>query len=374
LYSDCLGIHPSQSSPRGTLKRVATGLYRSTASDVYFAHVRIHGKLFRDSLETADRETANRRLRDFRQSKAKVDIRAGKITLAALCDQYVATLRHLSRSSRKAKDGILRRLKTEWPAGAEQSVAAVKPSHCDAWLARQARRVDRSQYNAYVQTLRGVLQFAVRDRIIPENPASHLKYLKRDRPVRLTPSWEEFLAIVDDVGSQSLNAEAQASADFVAFIGLAGLGQAEAGALRWRDIDFERGQITTFRHKTRTGFVIPIYPQVRPLVEALDARRSGQVDERVFRIKDAKKAISGACRRLGLPHYTHRSFRRLFITRAIEKGVDVKVIAEWQGHRDGGKLILDTYSHVNRAHSQRMAQLMVDQEPENVVRLAKGAA
>jgi hypothetical protein len=64
----------------------------------------------------------------------------------------------------------------------------------------------------------------------------------------------------------------------------------------------------------------------------------------------------------------------MFITRAIEKGVDVKVIAEWQGHRDGGKLILDTHSHVNRVHSQRMAQLMADQEPENVVAFATNGA
>ena len=48
----------------------------------------------------------------------------------------------------------------------------------------------------------------------------------------------------------------------------------------------------------------------------------------------------------------------MFITRAIERGVDVKVIAEWQGHRDGGKLILDTYSHVAPKHSARMAKLM----------------
>ena len=59
--------------------------------------------------------------------------------------------------------------------------------------------------------------------------------------------------------------------------------------------------------------------------------------------------------------------RRMFITRAIERGVDEKVIAEWQGHRDGGKLILDTYSHVNRVHSHRMAQLMTEALPENVV-------
>jgi len=50
----------------------------------------------------------------------------------------------------------------------------------------------------------------------------------------------------------------------------------------------------------------------------------------------------------------------MFITRAIERGVDIKVIALWRGHRDGGKLILDTYSHVNPAHSKRMALLMAD--------------
>jgi hypothetical protein len=27
-------------------------------------------------------------------------------------------------------------------------------------------------------------------------------------------------------------------------------------------------------------------------------------------------------------------------------GIDVKLIAKWQGHQDGGKLILDTYTEV----------------------------
>ena len=369
-----MGIHQDQSGLRGNLNRVATGLYRSSVSGTYFAHVRINGKLFRDSLETTDRKTADRRLRDFRASKSKVDHKAGKTTLGALCDQYAGTLRHLSRSSLKAKDSILRRLKTEWPEGEEQSVAAIKPSHCDAWLAKQAARVGRSHYNAYIQFLRSLFDFAFRDRIIAENPAAHLKYLKREKPIRLTPSWQEFQAIVHDIRDQPFNADAEDSGDFVEFIGLAGLGQAEASALTWRDVDFERGQITTFRHKTRTGFAIPMYPQVRPLLERLNARRSADADGRVFRIKDAKKAITGACRRLGLALYSHRSFRRMFITRAIENGVDVKVIAEWQGHRDGGKLILDTYSHVNPAHSQRMAQLMVNGTADNVIPLQPGAA
>ena len=89
----------------------------------------------------------------------------------------------------------------------------------------------------------------------------------------------------------------------------------------------------------------------------------------VFHQKSARNALSAACRRLGLPLYTQRSLRRMFITRAIELGVDVKVIAEWQGHKDGGKLILQTYSHVRPVHSQRMAQLMTNEGPSNVVAL-----
>lgn len=46
----------------------------------------------------------------------------------------------------------------------------------------------------------------------------------------------------------------------------------------------------------------------------------------------------------------------MFITRCIEKGIDVKVIAQWQGHQDGGKLILGTYSHVRNVHAEEMAK------------------
>ena len=201
---------------------------------------------------------------------------------------------------------------------------------------------------------------AVRDGIIPYSPAISFKAMKLEKPIRKTPTFAEFKAIVADIRAQRFSADAQDSADFVEFIGLAGLGQAEASALKVNDIDRERSTITTFRHKTKSGFSIPLYPQLRPLLEKLMAGKEG--NENIFQIKDAKRAIAAACRRLKLPAYSHRSFRRLFITRAIELGVDVKVIAEWQGHKDGGKLILDTYSHVNRVHSQRMAQLMSEEQ------------
>jgi len=365
---------PPNKQASGTLKRVAQGLYRYSASGVYFAHVRIHGKLFRESLGVTDRQLAARKLADFRKKKLRVDPKLAKLTLEELCERYAETLAHLSASSVKAKMGILERLKSDWPEGEGAPLLSIKPSACEKWLSRQAKRLGRSHYNAYLQLLRDIFQFAVRDGALADNPSSHLKYLKRETPLRLTPSWEEFRAIVEDIRGQAFNADAKDSADFVEFIGLSGLGRAETASLTWNDINFEREQIITFRHKTRTGFAIPIFPQLRPLLERLLLDRTGESNERVFAIRDAKKAIAGACSRLKLPAYSHRSFRRMFITRAIEKGIDVKVIAEWQGHRDGGKLILDTYSHVNRSHSKRMAKLMTEQQPENVISLGLAQA
>ena len=199
---------------------------------------------------------------------------------------------------------------------------------------------------------------ASRDRIISESPATHLKYIRRQKPIRLTPKREEFRAIISDVRAQVFNADSQDSGDFLEFLGLAGLGQAEARSLTRADVDLDAGRIVTFRHKTSTGFVVPIFPQLRPLLKRLcEGKATG---DKIFKIADAKHALSNACKRLQLPSFNQRSLRRMFITRAIERGVDVKVIARWQGHRDGGKLILDTYSHVRPEHSDRMAALMTN--------------
>jgi integrase len=224
-----------------------------------------------------------------------------------------------------------------------------------------------SYWNSALSLVRDALAKAVDDHVIMESPAAKLTYRKRKKPIRLTPSYEQFRAIVADIRAQPFNRDAADSGDFIEFLGLAGLGQAEAASIKREHVDLDAGRILVYRHKTDTGFWIPIYPQVRLLVEKLCAGKKHH--QNLFAISQARKALTNACKRLELPVFTHRSLRRMFITRAIEKGVDVKVIAEWQGHRDGGELILRTYSHVRPIHSQRMAQLMIDEQPENVISL-----
>ena len=352
----------------GAFEKVGECLYRYS-NGVYYARIKIDGKDIKRSLRTTDRDFAKRKLAAFREEQEQIDRSQGKLTLAELCDRYLKTVEHQKPKTVERKSFIVGRIKSEWPTGKLTQIRSIKPSDVDLWLSRY--RFGSASRNLHISCVKELFESALRDRIITASPAAHLRSVKREKPIRLTPTFEQFKAIIADVRSQVLNADASDSADFLEFLGLAGLGQAEAGSFRVADVNFAAGQIITYRHKTSTGFAIPVFPQVRPLLKRLCEGKGH--DARVFKIADAKKALAGACRRLGYPPFSQRSLRRMFITRAIERGVDVKVIAEWQGHKDGGKLILDTYSHVNRVHSQRMAALMTDQEPENVVPMAAQA-
>jgi integrase len=353
----------------GVFQKVGECLYRYSSNGVYYGRIRVDGKEIKRSLETTDRQIANRELADFKKKQRQLDRSKGKITLAKICDQYLATVQHQKPKTIERKTLIVRRIKSDWPTGSLTQVAKIKPTDIKLWLARY--KFGPVSRNHHLDLLKQILQSAVDDGIIVASPASGIKRVKLSKPIRKTPTFDEFQAIVESIRSQKFNGhDAEESADYVQFLGLAGLGQAETSALAKADINWGRDTITTFRHKTATGFEIPIYPQVRDLLQRRTHDLSNPGDH-LFRIKGAETAVRNACQRLNLPHFSLRSFRRMFIVRAIERGVDVKVIAEWQGHRDGGKLILGTYSHVRPVHSQRMAALMTDAEPENVVPMSK---
>jgi len=132
------------------------------------------------------------------------------------------------------------------------------------------------------------------------------------------------------------------------FLGLAGLGQAEASSLTWGDVDLAKGRLSVRRHKTQVLFYVPIYPHLKPLIERLYRKHPAppSPEEKVLRINDGKKALKAACARLSLGNFSQRNLRQVLIRRLWQSGVDYKLISKWQGHQDGGKLILDTYTEV----------------------------
>lgn len=349
----------SKAGGKGAFERIAEGLYRYRSKGMYYARFRVNGKntgYF--SLKTTDRAEAKRKLADARRLREKVEPRAAKVTLETLLGSYVAGLQRFSKSTQVTRQGIARIFSETFQPGLGKKVSEVKPSELEVWLAERTaeKSLRASSYNEYVRFLRQLFEIAVRDRMIAESPMLRIKEKKREKPIRETPTWEEFEAIIADMRAEYRNADAQDSADFAEFMGRAGVGNSEAAALRWKHVDWKKQRITLLRNKTSVGYVIPIFPGVKKLLEKIRENWDGEPEVRVFQVKDCRKALAGACKRLGFVNYTQRSLRRAFITRAVEQGIDFKTIASWQGHRDGGVLIASTYSHLRTEHADEMAK------------------
>src|SRR5260370_6664417 len=212
-------------SNNGRFQKVGECLYRYSRNGKYYARIKRGGKESKRSLRTTDRALAQRRLRAFRDEQQQLDPSRGNLTLAQLCDRWLATKKNAKPKTLGTKAHVVEQIKSRWPGGATQRLRDIAPSQADLFLAKFD--FGAASQNAFVTVLRELFEFAVRDNCIARSPCAHLKFRKREKPIRLTPTSEQFKAIIAAVGTQPFNADAQDSADFLDFLVLAGLDQAK---------------------------------------------------------------------------------------------------------------------------------------------------
>ena len=294
------------------------------------------------------------------------------MTLAALLEKYGASRSDIAHSTKVGEAGRIAKFRLLFPRPMDSLVARVRNSDLAAWLGQvgaEKRASTRNQFRAFARAL---FDFAVADKVIVKNPFDPkiIRKAKKEHIIRLIPSPDEFEKIIAEIRQPSWKIEKgrhggqrpmsqHDSADFAEFLGRAGIGQAEAVGLNWEDIDTEREVIHYRRKKTQRAFSTPIFPWLKPLLKRLRTEAGPKPHGPVFKVKNVKNALRGAITRLGLPHFTQRNLRAMRIKRLWEQGVDVKVIAQWQGHSDDGKLIMTTYTEVfgSNAECYERAQL-----------------
>jgi len=357
-------------------KNVGPCLYRYKAA-TYYALLKIRGKQVKQSLETSDREMANRKLRELRTKLEGSDPALARRTLAEHRALFEALLTGAPSTIYSRKLHI-RQLVEQWPSDSPTIISKITKTHIAKWLkVFSDQDLEASSLNQRITSLRKFFDMAADDGVIAEDgsPMRGIKYKKVADPIRLTPTEEQFRALVDDIRSQKANGHGcNDSADFVELAGTLGLGQAELSGIRRQDIDLRSNQIQLFRRKSKQQFTIPIFPDARPIIERRMANMEDSPDARLLPQDNCKKALEGACRRLNFPHFEPRSLRRFHITRSLRAGIDAPTVGAWQGHKDGGKLVLKVYqAEVNDSHSQRMAA-MLGAKPENVVMMPNAQA
>ena len=360
------------SYPKVTIHKKESGLYRHKRDGKffgsYYALYSYRGRRVKESLDTEVLEEARRLLRLRKAEDERIDPTLRASTLGEYCDKYWATRQGKSASTLENDQRHLQRIKAEFTGGAGRLLRTIRASEVLAFvggLKKQSnpkQALGASDRNHFGWTLRKIFRLAVADGVIGTNPAEGLKTERQTERLKLTPSWEQFKQIVELVRSQPQSDTREDSADLLEFYGRAGLGTAETANLLWQDIDFDRSKIQLLRAKTGKSFVVDIYPQLRPLLEKLRQKNPNPAPtSAVFKVKAAKKALAYACRKLGFPQFSPRSFRRMFITRCLERGIDPGLVAKTQGHRDGGALILKTYRHIRPAYESEMLKKLIDE-------------
>jgi integrase len=341
-----------------------TYLYRHSSTGFYYAVKRLRGQIVRHPLGTSDPASAKRQLIFWLSQCASAATAAGPSTFEALLTSFLASRAGKSKSTRTAERNLANKLRATFdqpPAGRGMGIQVekIKHSHLAAWLAKLPV-MRHSTFDRHRLFLMQLCDFLSMETGL-ESPFRPAKLPARGAQsvVRHVPTQAEFAALIEDIRRPrwpQANARTRGgqrplyqpdSADFAEYLGLAGVGQAEAAALRWEDVDWGQGLVRYTRKKTGKAFTHPIYPWLRPLLERLRAESAKKGESgRVLRFQEVGSSLASAVKRLGFANFTQRSLRGGLIGRLWKSGVDVKLIAKWQGHSDGGVLIMRIYTEV----------------------------
>jgi len=239
-------------------------------------------------------------------------------------------------------------------------VREITTSVCHEWEKRRVEKIGASAFNLERSILIAVLNFAIRESLLLENPAVVVPRRKIPKSKIVIPSKDQFNLLVNTMRAR--DRRAWIAADLVELLAYSGMRVAEATALTWGEVDFAQGRFTVSGgiKGTKNGEVriVPLFPAMRSLLERIHNGAVPNPNERVIPITTAQKAIEGACKKAGLPRFHHHLFRHFFVSQAIEAGIDFKTIAAWVGHKDGGLLVAKTYGHLRDTHSFEMAKKM----------------
>ena len=347
-------------------------LIRYEPSGVYFARIRVKGKLIRRSLKTDQISVAKLRLADLEKSeRQKVQslsaVANGKMTFGDALAVFKQRLQDSSETKPKTKEYYKFRISAllkEWPGLDRKDVSRITNSECLDWSVKSANKNSSSSHNHTVSLLRKVFAIAMEMGARYDNPAlSAQRTRERTKKQIMLPDLKQFEKLVAEVG-RPVNGFSKPAAELMQFLAYGGLRIGEAKFVTWGDCDFKRGEIVIRGHPV-TGLkgrhvgefrIVPMIPDMRKLLERIRAERPDEnLDTPVMRVCECQKSIDRASKSLGIKRFVHHDLRHYFATISIEAGVDIPTVSKWLGHKDGGALAMKTYGHLRNEHSQKMA-------------------
>jgi integrase len=367
--------HKNRFSPaRDSRKRKVRGLWIRNGR--FYLQMRVNGEKSarKIPLEAQNLEAATKEVREKRTAKDKGQLlTAGrKPKLADYCRSYLEFFQTIQNGDKRPR--TIERERTSlvrWidALGHVRLDKISKPMIAAFVDGRLKDGLSARSVNLDVIALRNVLKKAINDGHLNALPMAGLKPL-RVRTVKrplLTPAQFEKLC----VAARRCSKNGEELVDYLKFLAFTGARCSEALRVKWADVDFERRHVTIGADdlsKNGKSRVVDFNPNLDAHLRDMRRRRapdtawlfpSPQRGDQDRAAKSLRDSFEIARKQAGLSRVGFHDLRHYFCSLAIMSGIDVRTIAEWMGHLDGGILIGKIYSHLLGEHRQRMAQKLV---------------
>jgi len=115
-----------------------------------------------------------------------------------------------------------------------------------------------------------------------------------------------------------------------------GMRRGEILALRWQDIDFNRGILTVHKSKNKEKRGIPLTERLQETLKALkEETKVIDISGRVFPISasSVRQAFVRACEKAGVEDFRFHDLRHTFATRLVQGGIDLYRVQRLLGHK-----------------------------------------
>lgn len=334
---------------------IGDNLKRYKPAGTYYVQAKLRGVRVREALGTDNLQVARTKLAAWLALHRGNDSGAGtSAVMGSLIELWRTDLKSdhtITDSTREYKRKILEFLLRNWPGLDQTKCRGIKKYDVQAWVKRQSCGATRT--NGALTVLREMFALAEARGILRGLPPTHgIKNLPVPQKPFVLPTREQIEAIRSSVYQSSHQAG-------LLFDLMAETGSriSTAAAIRWEHIRWDRNVIFYVKVKSKAnGYEGPMSAKLRALLEqAKPANAHGLI----VKIHAIRTPLETACARAGItPAISHHDLRHWFVTRAIEKNIDIPTISRWVGHTDGGTLLMKTYGHLRDEHSQRMAKLL----------------
>lgn len=333
-------------------------LVRNTTTGTYYVAKKVGKYLRRKSLKTESETIAKLRMgkellwlqkRYGQIGRDSHGLTLGDCVQVFMVEQEMRT--DLKPTSLRYRRETVKMLEKTWPSYEKVLIRKLTEDEVKAWAKRASAEYSGPRYNGLLDTMRMVLDVAVKQCVLPENYAKKLP--RKGVPInpRDLPPTAQINRMIELIEQSPLAGGAAVTVKLLLYTGLR---MGNARLLKREHVDLVGGwlNVPPFKYATTT-MKLPILPEARPLFEKLhaEAKPGGPL----LPIADPRWALKTASQKVGI-WVTPNILRHYFATRCLESGVDVKTVAGWLGHKDGGSLLLKRYAHLRDEHSKKMAE------------------